>query len=41
MYALRKAVKGEYQVKTNLFGERQLTDSGPVTVHTEIYQRDT
>ena len=40
MYALRYAAKGKYQIKTNLFGERQLTDSGPITVNAEIYRRN-
>lgn len=39
MYALRKVVRGAYQIKTNLFGERQLTDAGPITVHAEVYER--
>ncbi|MDR1103252.1 MAG: hypothetical protein LBL42_05795 [Tannerella sp.] len=36
-FLLKKAIKGTYQVKTNFFGERQLTLSGPTTVMGEIY----
>jgi Vault protein inter-alpha-trypsin domain/CarboxypepD_reg-like domain len=36
-YILRNAVKGKFQIKTNFFGERTLTESGPTTVNVEIY----
>jgi uncharacterized protein YfaP (DUF2135 family) len=36
-YLLRNTYKGTYQVKTNFFGERTLTESGPTTVNVEIY----
>ena len=36
-YILRNAVKGVYKIKTNFFGERTLTESGPTTVNVEIY----
>ncbi len=36
-YLLRNSVKGKYQIKTNFFGERMLTESGPTTVNIEIY----
>jgi hypothetical protein len=36
-YLLRNAIKGNYQIKTNYFGERTLTESGPTTVNVEIY----
>ncbi|WP_166924691.1 VIT domain-containing protein [Flavobacterium poyangense] len=36
-YLIRNAVKGKYQIKTNYFGERELTESGPATVMIEIY----
>lgn len=36
-YLIRNAVKGKYQIKTNYFGERELTESGPATVMVEIY----
>ena len=34
---MRNAVKGKFQIKTNFFGERTLTESGPTTVNVEIY----
>ncbi|CAA9199936.1 hypothetical protein FLA105534_02880 [Flavobacterium bizetiae] len=36
-YLIRNALKGKYQIKTNYFGERELTESGPATVMVEIY----
>jgi hypothetical protein len=36
-YLLRNEVKGKFQIKTNFFGERTLTESGPTTVNIEIY----
>ncbi|TGD58294.1 DUF2135 domain-containing protein [Flavobacterium humi] len=36
-YLLRNAVKGTFLVKTNYYGERALTESGPTTVMVEIY----
>jgi hypothetical protein len=38
-YLLRNAVKGKYIIKTNYFGERALTESGPTTVMVEVYTR--
>ena len=36
-YLIRNALKGKYQIKTNYFGERELTESGPATIMVEIY----
>ncbi|KAF2335769.1 TonB-dependent receptor [Flavobacterium daemonense] len=36
-YLIRNAVKGKYQIKTNFFGESQLTENGPATIMVEIY----
>lgn len=36
-YIIRNAVKGKYQIKTNFFGETELTENGPSTVMVEIY----
>ena len=36
-YLLRNEIKGKFQIKTNFFGERTLTESGPTTVNIEIY----
>jgi TonB-dependent SusC/RagA subfamily outer membrane receptor len=36
-YLIRNAVKGKYQIKSNYFGERELTENGPATVMVEIY----
>lgn len=36
-YLIRNGLKGKYQIKTNYFGERELTESGPATVMVEIY----
>jgi len=36
-YLIRNAVKGKYQIKTNYFGESELTENGPATVMVEIY----
>lgn len=36
-YLIRNAVKGKYQIKTNFFGESELTENGPATVMIEIY----
>jgi hypothetical protein len=36
-YLLRHALPGKYQIRTNYFGERALTQNGPATVMVEIY----
>jgi hypothetical protein len=36
-YLIRNAVKGKYQIKTNYYGESELTENGPATVMVEIY----
>lgn len=36
-YLIRNAVKGKYQIKTNYFGETELTENGPATLMVEIY----
>ena len=36
-YLIRNAVRGKYLIKTNYFGERELTENGPATVMVEIY----
>lgn len=36
-YLIRNAVKGKYQIKTNFFGETELSENGPATVMVEIY----
>ncbi|PXY44836.1 VIT domain-containing protein [Flavobacterium hydrophilum] len=36
-YLIRNAIKGKYQIKTNYFGETQLTENGPATIMVEIY----
>lgn len=36
-YLLRHAMPGKYQIRTNYFGERALTQNGPATVMVEIY----
>ena len=36
-YLIRNAVKGKYKIKTNYFGESELTENGPATVMVEIY----
>ncbi|MDQ8013510.1 MAG: VIT domain-containing protein [Flavobacterium nitrogenifigens] len=36
-YLVRNAVKGKYQIKSNYFGETELTENGPATVMIEIY----
>lgn len=36
-YLIRNAIKGKYQIKSNYFGERELTENGPATVMVEIY----
>ncbi|KQO30048.1 TonB-dependent receptor [Flavobacterium sp. Leaf82] len=36
-YLIRNAVKGKYQIKTNYFGETELTENGPATIMVEIY----
>jgi TonB-dependent SusC/RagA subfamily outer membrane receptor len=36
-YLIRNALKGKYQIKSNYFGERELTESGPATIMVEIY----
>ncbi|WP_026728422.1 DUF2135 domain-containing protein [Flavobacterium denitrificans] len=30
-------MKGKYQIKTNYFGETELTENGPATLMVEIY----
>jgi tetratricopeptide (TPR) repeat protein len=36
-YLIRNAVKGKYQIKSNYFGETELTENGPATIMVEIY----
>ncbi|RRJ91670.1 hypothetical protein EG240_05580 [Paenimyroides tangerinum] len=36
-FMLKKAVKGKYKIKTNFFGENQMSLSGPTTISAEIY----
>lgn len=36
-YLIRNAMKGKYQIKTDYYGESELTESGPATVMVEIY----
>ncbi|MBE8727172.1 TonB-dependent receptor [Flavobacterium sp. KB82] len=36
-YLIRNAIKGKYLIKTNYFGETQLTENGPATIMIEIY----
>lgn len=36
-YIIRNAVKGKYQIKTNYYGETELTENGPATIMVEIY----
>ncbi|WP_281231727.1 VIT domain-containing protein [Flavobacterium gelatinilyticum] len=36
-YIIRNAIKGKYQIKSNFFGETELTENGPATVMVEIY----
>jgi hypothetical protein len=36
-YLIRNAAKGKYLIKTNYFGETELTESGPATLMVEIY----
>lgn len=36
-YLIRNSIKGKYQIKTNYFGETELTENGPATVMVEIY----
>lgn len=36
-YLIRNAVKGKYKIKTNFFGETELTENGPATIMVEIY----
>ncbi|KQB40816.1 TonB-dependent outer membrane receptor, SusC/RagA subfamily, signature region [Flavobacterium aquidurense] len=36
-YLIRNAIKGKYQIKTNYFGETELTQNGPATIMVEIY----
>jgi tetratricopeptide (TPR) repeat protein len=36
-FLLKKAVKGKYKIKTNFFGERQNSISGPTTIMAEVY----
>ncbi|MCF3111223.1 DUF2135 domain-containing protein [Niabella sp. CC-SYL272] len=38
-FLLKKAVKGKYQIKTNFFGERQVTVAGPPTLMAEVFLR--
>ncbi len=38
-FLLKKAVRGKYQIKTNFFGERQVTVAGPPTLMAEIFLR--
>ncbi|WP_343695757.1 VIT domain-containing protein [Flavobacterium sp.] len=36
-YIIRNAAKGKYQIKSNYFGETELTENGPATIMVEIY----
>lgn len=36
-YLIRNAVKGKYQIRTNYYGETELTENGPATIMVEIY----
>ncbi|RZJ53943.1 MAG: TonB-dependent receptor [Flavobacterium sp.] len=36
-YLIRNAIKGKYQIKSNFFGETELTENGPATIMVEIY----
>ena len=36
-YLIRNALKGKYQIKSNYFGESELTENGPATIMVEIY----
>lgn len=38
-FLLKKAIKGKYQIKTNFFGERQVTVAGPPTLMAEVFLR--
>ena len=36
-YIIRNAIKGKYKIKTDYFGETELTENGPATIMVEIY----
>lgn len=36
-YIIRNAVKGKYKIKSDYFGETELTENGPATIMVEIY----
>ncbi|TDW45845.1 vault protein inter-alpha-trypsin-like protein [Flavobacterium sp. 270] len=36
-YLIRNAIKGKYLIKSNFYGESQLTENGPATIMVEIY----
>ncbi|MCC9017327.1 VIT domain-containing protein [Flavobacterium lipolyticum] len=36
-YIIRNAIKGKYKIKTDYFGETELTENGPATLMVEIY----
>ena len=36
-YIIRNAVKGKYQIRTDYYGESELTENGPATIMVEIY----
>ncbi|MBO9591836.1 MAG: hypothetical protein J7599_02935 [Niabella sp.] len=38
-FLLKKAVRGKYQIKTDFFGERQVTVAGPPTLMAEVFLR--
>ncbi|MCD2423746.1 DUF2135 domain-containing protein [Niabella pedocola] len=38
-FLLKKAIRGKYQIKTNFFGERQVTVAGPPTLMAEVFLR--
>ncbi|MGJ7031983.1 tetratricopeptide (TPR) repeat protein [Niabella hirudinis] len=38
-FLLKKAMKGKYRIKTNFFGERQVTAAGPPTLMAEVFLR--
>ena len=36
-YIIRNAAKGKYQIRTDYYGESELTENGPATIMVEIY----
>jgi hypothetical protein len=39
-YLLKNKLKGKYVIKSNFFGKRTFTETGPASVFVEIYVRD-